>query len=56
MKIREDRGVHGSLKLQLMDPCGFGSSGFNRETLKLKPSQSRDSIGWKTHNGTARIL
>lgn len=56
MKIREDRGLHGPLKRKLVDPCGFGSSGFNRQTLKLKPSQSCSSNGWNTHNETARIL
>lgn len=56
MKISEDCGLHGPLKLKLMEPCGFGSSGFNRQTLKLKPSQSCNSNGWNAHNETARIL
>lgn len=56
MKISEDRGLHGPLKLKLMEPRGFGSSGFNRQTLKLKPLRSCNSDGWNTHNETARIL
>lgn len=56
MKISEDCGLQGRLKLKLMEPCGFGLSGFNRQTLKLKPSQSCNSNGWNTHNETARIL
>lgn len=56
MKMSEDRGLCGPLKLRLMEPCGFGSSGFNRQTLKLKSSQSCNANGWNTHNETARIL
>lgn len=54
MKISEDLSLQRPLTLKLMEPCD--SSGFNRQTLKLKPSQSWDSNGWKTPNETARIL